>query len=116
MQRSLILCAKSAASRNFLHLPLPVPEHCDLRSYRGAIAVRADKLKFNPLILWRNRVFVNQQRATLVGDHDVENAAIPQIGHGYRAPVIGVGYAHGLSDIRKFASAIIYPHALLLIA
>ena len=109
MQPALVLRGETAASGNFLHLLLAVPEQRDLGADRAAVAGGAFQFKLDPLIFRRHRVLVNQQRPLLVGDHNVEHAAIPQIRQRDRAAIVSVGDADRLGDIDKFAGAIVQP-------
>ena len=116
MQAPLILRRESAAPGNFLHLLLAIPEQRDLRADRAAIALRSFQLKFDPLVLRRHRVLVNQQRPSLIGDDHIEHAAIPQIRQRHRAPVVRIRDADCLRHIDKFPAAIVQPDVLRLIA
>ena len=116
MQAPLVLRGEAAASGNFLHLLLAVPEQRDLGADRAAVAGGPFQLKFDPLIFRRHGVLVDQQRALLIGDHDIEHAAVPQIGKRDRAAVISVADSDRLGHIDKLAGAIVQPNRLCLIA
>src|SRR2546421_8742880 len=89
VQPSLILRGESAAPRHFLELLMSVPVERHLRSDGAAIARGAFQLEFDPRIFRRDRIPVDEERAVLMGDHDVECAAIPQIREGHRTTVVG---------------------------
>ena len=90
MQAALVLRGEAAAAGNFLHLLLAVPEQRDLRADRAAVAGGAFQFEFDPLIFRRHRVLVDQQRALLVGDHNIEHAAIPQVRQRDGAAVVSI--------------------------
>jgi hypothetical protein len=116
MKAPVILGGEAGSSRDILHLPLTIPVQCDLRADRAAVAGGTLKVKFNPLILGRNRILLYQQGTILIGDHSVKHATIPQISQRDRTAIIGVGNADGLSDINELSGAIIQPDTLVLIS
>ena len=77
MQPPVILRGKSAAAGHFLDLLLAIPEQCDLRADRAPVTCGSFQFEFDPLIFWRDGVLVKKQRAVLIGDDNVEHAAIP---------------------------------------
>ena len=116
VQPAIVLRRKSAAAGDLLHLLLAVPEQRNLGANGAAVALCAFEVEFDPVISGCDGVFVNQQWATLVGDHRIEDAAVPQIGQRDRAAIVGVGHADSLGNIFKFAGAVVDPDFLLLIA
>src|SRR5439155_17982066 len=81
----------------------------------AAITLRPFQLELYPLILRYYRVFVNQEWPFLVGDDDVEHAAIPQVGERDSAAVVSIRDADGLGDIDELA-ILVKPDAFLLVA
>src|SRR5512145_3232559 len=77
---ALILRRESATPRHLLHLLLALPEQPYLCANCAAVADAALQLKGDPLVVRRDAVLVQQQRAFLVGDQRIKHAAIPQIG------------------------------------
>ena len=77
MQSPLILRGESTPSRNFLYLLLTVPKQRDLRADCASITLGPLEIKLDPLVFGNHRVFVNEQRPSLIGDNDVEHALIP---------------------------------------
>src|SRR5580700_7008831 len=116
MKSPLILRGEAATARNLLYLLLAVPEERDLSANRTAVARGSFQLKFDPFIFWRHRVLVNQQRTLLVGHHNVEHAAIPEVRQRDGAAVVNVADSNRLSHIDKFSGAIVQPQPLRLIA
>ena len=80
------------------------------------LLVGALQLKLDPLVLGRHGVLVQQEPSVLVGNDDVERAAIPEIGQGNRATVGGVGDSDRLGHVHKLACAVIEPKLLGLIS
>ncbi len=116
MKSALILRAESAAARNFLYLLLPVPEYPDLGSYCAPIAGAAFELKFDPLILWRYFVLIQQQGTPLICRYCVERSVVIQVGERHRAAVKPVRHADELRNFFELSGSVVEPHALLLIA
>ena len=126
VQAPLVLRAESRSARDLLHLLLAVPEHGDLRADRAAVACtrsaaasdrqRALELELDPVAARRDLVAIEQQRTALVGDDDVEHAAVRQVGERDRAAVVAIGDADHLRDVEEAAGAVVDPHLLLLIA
>ncbi len=98
---------KTTATGNFLRLLLAIPEHRDASADRAAVAGGSFQLKLDPLVLRRHRVLVHQQWPILVGDRDVEDAAVPQVGKRDRTTVVSVADSDGLGDIDKFPGAVV---------
>src|SRR5262245_10814444 len=115
VQTPLILRAEAAAARDFLGLPLAVPEDPNLSADGAAIARRAIKLEVDPLVIGSDGVFIKQRGTLLIGDHGVELATVGEIAQRDRAPVINVGYADDLRDLLELARAVVDPYFLLLI-
>src|SRR5262245_19834687 len=115
VQAPLILRAEAAAARDFLSLPLAVPEDPNLSADGAAIARRAFKLEVDPFVIGSDGVFIKQRGTLLIGDHGVELAAVGEIAQRDRAPVINVGYADDLRDLLELARAVVDPYFLLLI-
>ena len=74
------------------------------------------EIERNPLPIGRHVVPIQQQRPALVGDDDVEGAAIGEIGDRDRAAVVAIGGADHLRDVDEPPRAVADPHPLLLIA
>src|SRR5206468_3651145 len=83
---------------------------------RAAIALLARELELDPVVAAAAIVPVDEQRTLLIGDHDVEHAAIPQVGQGHRAPVVLIGDAGGLRGIHPSLAALVHQHARALVA
>src|SRR6516225_5333109 len=114
VQAALILGSETTATRNFLDLFLAVPEDGDLRADSTAIAFCAFEREFDPLVFGRHRIFIDEQRAPLIGHDNIENAAVPKIRKGHGAPVVGIGHANGLGHIDEFAAAVVEPEVFAL--
>src|SRR6266568_263300 len=56
MQAALILSPESAATRDLLHLLLPIPEKPHLRANRAAVADASLQFKRDPLVVWCDSV------------------------------------------------------------
>ena len=121
----LVLRAEARSARHLLHLLLAVPEHgrprrrsrCGSCTRRARCrAARAFEIEPDPGAARRDLVAVEQQRPALVGDDDVERAAIPQVGDGDRSAVVAIRRADHLRDVEKASGAVAHPHLLLLIA
>ena len=107
VQAPLVLRAEAAAAADFLHLPLAVPVQLDARADRAAVARRALELERDPVAPRLHGVLVDQQRTALVGDDDVEHAAVRQIGERDGAAVVGVGRADDLRHLGEAAGAVV---------
>ena len=71
MQGPLIFGAKAAAAGDFLHLLPSVPKQPYLRADGAAITGGPFEFKFDPPIFRRHLVLIDEQRAFLIGDHQV---------------------------------------------
>src|ERR1700724_835022 len=112
MQSPLILCGKTAASGNLLHLLPPAPEKSNLGADRASVTRRSFQFELDPLVFRSHRVLVYQQRPILVGHDNVENTTIPQIGEGQGTPVVGIRDSDRRGHIDKSAGAVIQPDPL----
>src|SRR5215467_4459855 len=106
MYASLVLGAETTATGNLLHLLMTIPEQTHLSTDRTAITCRALELETDPLVLGRHVVFINEQRSSLIRDHNIEHATIPQINERHRAPVKNVTRSHCLRHVHKLAGAV----------
>src|SRR6266851_6468146 len=116
MEPPLVLAAEAAAATHSLHLLSSTPVKFNFGAERAAIARSTFQFKVDPFVIWRDRIFVDKQRSTLVGHNHIEHASIPQIGEYDRASIVRVCRAHRLRHVIELARAIVYPDTLLLIA
>src|SRR5205823_2417198 len=91
MQAALILRPEAAATRDLLHLLLPIPEQPHLRANGATVADAAFQFKGDPLVVRRDGILVQQQRPFLVDDHDIQHATIPEIGERHSTAIVRVG-------------------------
>src|SRR5262245_51173018 len=114
VQRPLVLRAEAGSARDLLHLLLAVPEHGDLgpdraavraAAWRAAGTARPFEIEPDPGAPGRHLVAVEQQRPALVGDDDVEGAAIPEVGDGDRSAVVAIRRADHLGDVEEASRA-----------
>src|SRR4051794_22833304 len=77
MQGPLVLRRVSGTPGNLLQLLLTVPEDPHLRTDGAAIGRLPAQIEADPAAISRDRVLVDEQRTPLVGNDDIQCAAIP---------------------------------------
>src|ERR1035438_5513249 len=103
MQVAIVFGGESVAAGDGLYLLLAVPEQRNLGADGAAIGFCAFEVKLNPVVAWGDGVFVDQERAALVGDDGVKDAGVPKVGERDRAAIVEVCDADGLRDVFEFA-------------
>src|SRR6476469_10580604 len=76
MQPPLILRAESASARNLLELFLSRPEDAHLCPNRAPVTPLPLQVEFNPMLARSYRIFVQQQRASLISHDHVQGASV----------------------------------------
>src|SRR5688500_14883671 len=99
VQAPLVLRGVTTRGNDFLQLLLTFPADTDLRAEGAAIARFTFELKGNPVAAGFHLVTVKQQRTALVGDDDIEHAAILKVGESNRASIVTVFCSDGLGDL-----------------
>src|SRR5215510_3100189 len=115
MQAALILRCESAATRDLLHLLLPIPEQPHLCANGAAVADTAFQCKGDPLVVRCDGVLIQQQRPLLIDHHHIQHTTIPQIGKRYGTAIICVSDPNRLRYVKELPGTIVEPHAFLLI-
>src|SRR5688572_8441647 len=115
MEAPLILCTKTAAARNLLHLLLPIPKQAYLSSDCTTVAGCPFQFKTNPLVVWNCIVLVNKQRPSLVSNNNIQHSAIPQVYQCHCASIVNSGGADCLRNIYALACSVVKPDSFLLI-
>src|SRR5215216_4641055 len=94
---------------------MPIPEQAHFRADRAAITLRAFELKTDPLVLGSHVVLVDEQRSSLICNHDIEHATIPEIDKRDRTPVKNITRSDRLRHVYKLPRAVVKPNSFLLV-
>src|ERR1700722_13926523 len=80
MQPAFVRGAESATAGYLLQLLVPVPENPHLGADRTAVDRLSFELELYPMVVWRDRISIEQNRTVLICHHCVQRAAILKIG------------------------------------
>src|SRR6187549_42701 len=115
VEPALVLGAESRSRRYLLGLHVRIPVHLHASTDRTAIAGRSFELELDPVTPWGDVVLIDQQRTALVGNDDVQCAAVAQIRQSDGATIVRVTGADCLRDVGKTPRSVVEPHALPLV-
>src|SRR5579871_2640766 len=90
VEAAIILRAEAVPPRYLLRLLPPIPIDRYLRADGAAIALGALQSELDPAVLRSDRILIEQQRTSLIGDDHVQHPSVPEIRHGDRTAVIEV--------------------------
>ena len=116
MEPPIVLAAKAAAAVDRLQRLFVAKLQQNLRADRARIAALADELELDPMTLRIDFVAIDEQRALLIGDHDVERTAIEEIGERDRSPVVQIVRSDRFGRVDESIVTLIDEHARALVS